>query len=124
MADREIEKVNIAQKFSLFDDYWVPYVVGELNESYVKVDRMKGEFVWHSHPETDELFMVLEGEMVIDFRDGESPLSAGNMIIVPKGVQHRPRASDECHVLLVEPVGTKNTGDAGGELTAEDDVWI
>ena len=116
--------ISMAEKLASFTDRWAPKIVGQLNDYHVKLVKIKGEFVWHSHPETDELFLVLEGDMMVDFRDGERHLSAGDMIIVPKGVEHKPRASDECHIMLIEPAGTRNTGDAGGEMTAEDNVWI
>jgi mannose-6-phosphate isomerase-like protein (cupin superfamily) len=119
-----MKTIDLSEKFAGFTDRWAPKIVGQLNDYHVKLVKIKGEFVWHSHPETDELFLVLVGEMVIDFREGESRLSAGDMVIIPKGVSHRPRASDECHIVLIEPAGTRNTGDAGGELTAEGDVWI
>ena len=119
-----MNKINLSEKLASFMDRWAPKIVGQLNNNHVKLVKMKGEFVWHSHPETDELFLVLNGSMVIDFRDGESHMSAGDMLIVPKGVEHRPRASAECHIVLIEPAGTRNTGDAGGEFTAEDNVWI
>lgn len=119
-----MDRINLSEKLASFTDHWAPKIVGRLNDYHVKLVKIKGEFVWHSHPDTDELFLVLKGDMVIDFRDGESHLSAGEMVIVPKGVEHKPYALDECHILLIEPAGTRNTGDAGGELTAENDVWI
>jgi mannose-6-phosphate isomerase-like protein (cupin superfamily) len=95
-----------------------------MNDYHFKVAKFQGEFVWHSHPETDETFLVIEGEMRIDFRDGPVELKAGEMIVVPKGVEHKPCAGEECKVLLIEPAGTINTGDAGGEMTADENVWI
>lgn len=119
-----MERINLSEKLAGFKDRWKPKVIGQLNNYQVKLVKIKDDFVWHSHPDTDELFLVLKGDMVIDFRDGKSHLSAGEMVIVPKGVEHKPYASDECHILLIEPQGTRNTGDAGGEMTAENDVWI
>ncbi len=116
--------VNLSEKLASFTDHWAPKIVGQLNDYHLKLAKIKGEFVWHSHPDTDELFFVLKGDMVIDFRNQEIHLTEGEMIIVPKGVEHRPHASDECQIMLIEPAGITNTGDAGGELTAEDGVWI
>ncbi|MDJ0756890.1 MAG: cupin domain-containing protein [Ardenticatenaceae bacterium] len=118
------DAINFSQKFSKFSDLWAPRVVGELNDYQLKLAKFKGEFVWHDHPETDEVFIVLKGEMSIDFRDGRVDLSEGEMFIVPKGVEHKPFAIEECHVMLIEPRGVVNTGDAGGELQAENDVWV
>ena len=95
-----------------------------MNDYHIKLAKIQGEFVWHSHPETDEVFIVIEGKMSIQFRDGEVRLNRGDMCVVPKGVDHRPYAEKICQIMLMEPAGTKNTGDAGSELTAEDDVWI
>lgn len=120
MAERRVEKVNIAQKLSLFDDYWVPYVVGELNESYVKVDKMKGEFIWHKHDGEDELFLVVKGTLVIKLRDKDIGLEAGEFVIVPKGVEHLPIAEEEVHVVLIEPKSTLNTGNIKDERTLKD----
>jgi mannose-6-phosphate isomerase-like protein (cupin superfamily) len=117
LAEYRIEKVNIAQKFSLFNDYWVPYVVGELNESYVKVDKMKGEFVWHRHDVEDELFLVVKGALLIKLRDKDISLEAGEFVIIPKGVEHLPVAKDEAHVVLIEPKSTMNTGDVKNQRT-------
>jgi mannose-6-phosphate isomerase-like protein (cupin superfamily) len=116
--------INLKEKLALFDEQWSPRVIAEMNEIQFKVVKLEGEFVWHSHAQTDEVFMVLAGKMAIEFRDGRVDLSAGEMYVVPKGVEHRPVAAMECHVLLVEPRGVVNTGDAGGELTADNDVWI
>ena len=116
--------VNLRDKLAKFDDYWAPRVVAALNDYQVKVVKVQGEFVWHAHAQTDELFLVLDGELVIEFRDGQVTLSAGELFVVPGGKEHRPVAQKECHLLLVEPAGVVNTGDAGGALTAENGMWI
>ena len=120
----EYEPINLREKFERFTERWAPKIVARLNDYHVKLARVKGEFTWHSHPETDEAFWVLEGSLTIDFRDGSVELGEGEMFVVPRGVEHRPRAEAEAKILLVEPAGTVNTGDAGGERTAEDGVWI
>ncbi|MGD1993921.1 MAG: cupin domain-containing protein [Anaerolineae bacterium] len=116
--------INFEQKLATFSETWSPKIVAQMNDYHFKLVKMRGEFVWHSHTDTDEVFIVLDGEMAVDFRDGRVGLQAGEMLVVPRGVAHRPLTEDECQVLLVEPVGTRNTGDAGGEFTAEDGVWI
>jgi mannose-6-phosphate isomerase-like protein (cupin superfamily) len=116
--------VNFKEKLALFTEQWSPKIVAQMNDYHFKVVKLQGEFIWHSHPETDETFIVVEGEMDIEFRDGAATLRKGEMLVVPRGVEHRPVAEKECHVLLVEPVGTPNTGDAGGERTVTDPDWI
>ena len=116
--------INFRQKLASFDDRWSPKVIAELNDYQFKLVKVEGDFVWHDHKETDEVFIVLEGELSIEFRDGAVRLSPGEMFVVPKGVEHKPRAENECHLLLVEPRGVVNTGDSGGDLTAESNVWI
>lgn len=118
------EAINFGQKLSLFDDHWAPKVIAEMNDYQFKLVKLDGDFVWHEHPDTDETFIVLEGRLRIEFEDGQVDLRAGEMYVVPKGVAHRPRADGEVRVLLIEPRGVVNTGDAGGELTAANDVWI
>ena len=115
MGDSNVEKVNLAQKFTLFNEYWVPYIVGELNDSYVKVDKLKGEFVWHKHESEDELFLVKKGKLLIKFREKDVWLDEGEFIIIPKGVEHKPVAEEEVHVVLIEPKSTLNTGDVKNE---------
>jgi quercetin dioxygenase-like cupin family protein len=110
-----IEAVNLARKLTLFQEYWNPKVVGELNDNYLKVVKVKGEFVWHKHDEDDELFLVLKGRLVIQLRDQDITLNEGDFLVVPKGVEHRPVAEDEAHVLLIEPKTVVNTGDATDE---------
>ncbi len=116
--------INFAKKFDLFSEQWSPKIIAQLNNYHFKLVKIQGNFVWHSHPETDEVFMVIDGEMIIHFRDGQVVLKTGEMYVIPKGVEHKPFAEAECKILLVEPAGTVNTGDAGGELTADNDVWI
>lgn len=118
------EPINLTDKFGKFSERWSPRVVARMNDYHFKLVRIEGEFVWHSHAETDEVFIVVEGEMAIEFRDGRVDLRAGEMFVVPRGVEHKPVARSECKLMLVEPAGTINTGDAGGELTAADNVWV
>ena len=115
------EAVDLKQKLSLFTDLWSPKVVARMNDYEVKVVKVKGEFVWHQHEETDELFLVLQGRLRIQMRAGAVELGPGQMYVVPKGVEHCPIADEETHALLLEPQGIVNTGDAGGELTAAHD---
>lgn len=112
-------KVNLAEKFALFADHWSPKVVGELNGQQVKLVKFVGEFVWHKHDAEDELFLVVAGSFRMEFRDRTIALTAGEFLIVPRGVEHRPVADEEVHVLLFEPAGTLNTGDTRGERTVE-----
>ena len=116
--------INFAEKLAKFSEHWSPKIIAQMNDYHLKLVKFQGEFVWHRHADTDEVFIVLDGAMRIDFRDGGVELKAGEMFVVPKGVEHKTRAVEECKVLLVEPAGTINTGDAGGELTAADDVWV
>ncbi|MEJ2552211.1 MAG: cupin domain-containing protein [Anaerolineales bacterium] len=109
---------------TISSEQWPPKFVAQMNEFHFKLAKLQGEFVWHKHADTGEVFIVLHGEMAIDFRDGPVVLRSGEMIVVPQGIEHRPRAEKECRALLVEPAGTINTGDAGGELTAQADIWI
>ena len=118
------QPINFHEKFSLFSDHWSPRVVAEMNDYQFKLAKISGEFIWHAHAETDEVFIVIEGRMAIEFRDGIVELSSGEMFVVPKGVEHKPVAQQECSILLVEPRGTVNTGASGGNLTAGNDVWV
>ncbi len=115
-----MEKINLAEKLSLFQDHFSPKIVGDLNDHQVKVVKLQGDFVWHKHDSEDEMFLVVAGRMTIRFRDGDVELSPGEMIIVPKGVEHMPTAEEETHVVLIEPSTTLNTGDAGGARTVAD----
>jgi mannose-6-phosphate isomerase-like protein (cupin superfamily) len=116
--------INFAEKLAKFNEQWKPKIVAQMNDYYFKLVKLEGEFIWHSHPDTDEVFVVLEGGLRIEFRDGAVNLRPGEMFVVPRGQEHRPVAEHECHLLLIEPAGTPNTGDAGGERTAEQGVWI
>lgn len=116
--------INLAEKLSRFSDPWAPRVIAEMNDYQFKLAKLQGEFVWHSHADTDEVFIVLDGHMVLEFRDHSVPLAPGEMYVVRKGVEHRPVAPSECAVMLVEPRGVVNTGDAGGTHTAPNDVWV
>ncbi len=116
--------INFARKLGLFSEHWQPKVIAEMNDYQFKLVKIKGDFVWHDHRDTDETFIVLEGKLRIDFRDGAVDLAAGEMFVVPKGVEHKPYAAEEVKLLLIEPRGVKNTGEAGGERTADGDVWI
>ena len=115
-----MEKVNIAEKFSKITDFWKPYVAAELNGQLVKLDKLKGEFVWHHHDLEDELFLVVRGRFRMEFRDRQVWLEEGEFLIVPRGVEHRPVAEEEVHVLLFEPASTLNTGNVRNERTVDE----
>jgi mannose-6-phosphate isomerase-like protein (cupin superfamily) len=116
--------VNFRAKFALFAEHWQPKVVAEMNDYQFKIVKLQGDFIWHDHQETDETFIVLDGVLRIDFRDGAVEVAAGEMFVVPKGVAHKPYAEREVKLLLIEPRGVLNTGHEGGERTAKSDVWI
>jgi mannose-6-phosphate isomerase-like protein (cupin superfamily) len=118
-----MEVVNLEDKFGKFAEHWSPKILAQLNDYHIKAVKLQGEFVWHKHDETDELFLVTKGSLVIRLRDREVILGPGELLVVPKGVEHMPVAEEECEVLLIEPAGTPNTGDAGGARTVEPD-WI
>ena len=118
------QSINFQQKFGLFNEQWQPKVVAEMNDYQFKVVRLQGDFIWHDHKDTDETFLVVEGRLRIDFRDGCVYISAGEMFIVPKGVEHKPYAEQEVKLILIEPRGVLNTGHEGGERTAVNDAWI
>jgi mannose-6-phosphate isomerase-like protein (cupin superfamily) len=113
------EKVNLAEKLGLFDEHWQPKIIARINDNEVRIVKVKGEFVWHRHEDTDDLFLVLEGHLTVQLRDRNVELDEGELFVVPRGVEHCPRADEEASVLLIEPAGTINTGDAGGPLTTE-----
>ena len=112
--------IDLADKLSQFDEYWSPRIIGEVNDSYVKLAKLNGEFVWHSHEQEDELFLVVKGRLTVRFRDRDVHLEEGQMIIVERGVEHQPVAESEAHVLIVEPRSTLNTGDVVNERTVVD----
>lgn len=116
--------INLREKLSLFSEHWSPRIIAQMNDYHFKIVKVQGEFVWHDHPETDEVFLVLKGQLEIQLRDGSILLNEGEMFVVPKGVEHKPVAESECHILLVEPAGTVNTGDVVDEKTAPNNVWI
>ena len=116
--------INFEQKFSQFTEQWQPKVVAEMNDYQFKIVRLQGDFIWHHHEDTDETFIVLEGSLRIDFRDGAVSLAAGEMFVVPKGVEHKPFAESEVKLLLIEPRGVVNTGHEVSNRTAQNDLWI
>ena len=116
--------INFSDKFAQFSDLWSPRIIAQMNDYHFKLAKIQGEFIWHSHPETDEVFIVISGEMEIHLRDGVVQLNEGEMFVVTKGIEHKPVAHKKCHILLIEPVGTLNTGDAGGAMTKRDEIWI
>ena len=116
--------INFQQKFALFNEQWKPKVIAEMNDYQFKVVKLQGDFIWHDHKDTDETFIVLEGDLRIDFRDGAVHVSTGEMFVVPKGVEHKPYTEQEVKLLLIEPRGVRNTGQEGGERTAANDDWI
>ena len=119
-----MEKVNLAEKFGLFEDYWSPKIVGELNGQYVKLAKLKGEFMWHEHKVEDELFLVVKGRLVIKLCEGEVTLNAGEFFIVPRCVEHNPVAEEETHILLFEPISTSHTGNVQTKRTVDNQEWI
>ena len=120
----DYQPISFKEKLAKFSEHWSPRIIAQINDYHFKVVKVQGEFIWHAHPETDEVFVVLKGQLQIHFRDGKVILDEGEMFVVPKDVEHKPVASQECHILLVEPAGTVNTGDIVSEKTAANDVWI
>ena len=118
------EAINFSKKFRLFNEQWQPRVIAEMNDYQFKIVKLQGDFIWHDHKDTDETFIVIEGILRIDFRDSAVHVSAGEMFVVPKGVEHKPYAEQEVKLMLIEPRGVLNTGHEGGARTAENDVWI
>jgi len=116
--------INLDQKFGKFSKIFSPHIIAQMNDLHIKATRIRGAFVWHRHDDTDELFFVHKGTLTIKYRDRDVVLRAGEMHVVPKGVEHKPLAEEECQILLIEPAGTLNTGDAGGDLTASEEPWI
>tara|TARA_B100001287_G_C22567444_1_gene474590 strand:+ start:590 stop:952 length:363 start_codon:yes stop_codon:yes gene_type:complete len=119
-----MDTINLKEKLDKFSDHWSPKVIAELNDYQFKLVKIQGEFVWHNHPDTDEVFIVIEGTMNIEFENETVRLTEGEMLVVPKGIEHKPYADSECKIMLVEPRDVVNTGAAESELTADNDVWI
>jgi mannose-6-phosphate isomerase-like protein (cupin superfamily) len=115
-----VTKVNLAEKFGCFSDHWSPKIVADLNDSHVKLAKVQGEFVWHRHAEEDELFVVVKGELTIELRDGAVTLGPGELVVIPKGVEHRPVAADEVHLILIEPKAIRHTGDVVSDRTVHE----
>ncbi|GLS23368.1 cupin [Labrys miyagiensis] len=122
--EKTYQAIKFSEKLAKITDFWQPRVVAEMNDYQFKIVRIEGDFIWHDHPETDETFIVLGGQLRIDFRDGFVLIGPGEMFVVPKGVEHKPYAEREVEMLLIEPRGTLNTGHVGGDRTAQNDVWI
>ena len=120
----KLDAINLQNKLSKFSEHWSPKIIAQMNDYQFKVVKVLGEFDWHDHPETDETFLVLKGMLDLHFRAGHVTLNEGEMYVVPKGIEHKPIANEECHILLVEPAGTVNTGGVVSEKTAPNDVWI
>ncbi|MGH3092079.1 MAG: cupin domain-containing protein [Gaiellaceae bacterium] len=117
-----MRKVNLAEKLASFDEHFSPRIVAYYNDNKIQVGKARGEFVWHSHPETDDFFLVVKGRLTVETRDEAVELAEGEMIVVPRGVEHRTRADEEAHILLVEPKGTPNTGDSDAEPAREREI--
>ena len=124
MNDTKFQPINFEEKLLKFSEHWSPKIIAQLNDYHLKLAKVHGEFVWHDHPETDEVFIVVKGQLEILFRDGSVLLKEGEMFVVPKEVEHKPVAENECHILLIEPAGTVNTGDVKDGLTAPNNIWI
>ena len=118
------KSINFNNKFSTFDKYWSPKVIAETNDYQFKLVKVEGEFVWHHHQDTEEVFIVMDGNLDIEFKDGKVSIKSGEMFVVPKGVEHKPVALNECRIMIIEPKGVINTGNINCEFTAENDVWI
>jgi mannose-6-phosphate isomerase-like protein (cupin superfamily) len=120
----EFRPINLQDKLAKFSDHWSPKIIAQMNDYHFKLVKFQGDFIWHRHDDTDEVFIVLDGKMYIALRDGKIELKRGELFVVPRGVEHKPYAEKQCDIMLVEPAGTINTGDTGGDLTAENNVWI
>jgi mannose-6-phosphate isomerase-like protein (cupin superfamily) len=119
----EVKAINFEEKLDQITELWSPKIIAQMNDYHFKLGKIKGDFIWHSHADTDEVFIVLKGNLRIDLREGPIELTEGELCVIPKGVEHKPFAEKECQIMLVEPMGTINTGDAGGERTVEEQ-WI
>lgn len=120
----DYQPINLSEKLSKFAEQWSPRIIAQMNDYHFKLAKLQGEFIWHSHPETDEVFLVLQGQLEIHFRDGQVTLKEGEMFVVPKGQEHKPVAQQESQIMLIEPAGTLNTGNVVSERTAANDAWI
>jgi len=120
----DLKAINLEEKLTKFTEQWSPKIIAQMNDYHFKLAKIQGEFVWHKHDETDEVFIVLDGEMSIAFPDGKVDLKKGEMFVVPRGSEHKPIADNECKIMVIEPAGTVNTGDAGGDMTVEELPWI
>ncbi len=118
------QPINLNEKLSKFSEHWSPRIIAQMNDYHFKVAKVQGEFVWHAHADTDEVFVVLKGRLEILLRQGSVVLNEGELYVVPRGMEHKPVAESECHILLVEPAGTVNTGEVVDEKTAPNNVWI
>ncbi len=116
--------INLKEKYAKFADHWQPKIIAQMNDYHIKLAKVEGEFSWHDHTETDEFFLVVQGKLEIHLRDGVVTLNEGEIYVVPKGVEHKPVAQEECYILLIEPAGTINTGEVVDEKTAPNNVWI
>ncbi|HJM86906.1 MAG TPA: cupin domain-containing protein [Candidatus Thalassarchaeaceae archaeon] len=119
-----MRKINLKDKLSMFSEHWSPKIVAEMNDYHIKLVKIKGDFVWHNHDDTDETFIVIEGKMKIEFEDKTVELNEGEMYVIPKGVNHKPFAEEECKIMIIEPSGVVNTGNIESDLTASNDAWI
>src|SRR5262249_51144786 len=120
----EYRGINLQGKFETFSDRWSPKIIAQMNDYHFKLVKLQGEIEWHSHPDTDEVFLIVDGHVVLEFRAGQVAPQAGELFVVPRGVEHNPFAAQECRLMLIEPAGTLNTGDAGGERTVTNEAWI
>ncbi len=120
----DYQPINLREKLAKFSEQWSPKIIAQMNDYHFKIAKIEGEFIWHDHPSTDEVFLVLKGQLKIELPDGNVVLDEGELFVVPKGVEHKPVAKQECHILLIEPAGTLNTGDVVNERTAASDIWI
>jgi len=120
----DLKAINLKEKFLKFSTHWSPKIVAKMNDYHFKLVKIKGEFVWHNHSETDEVFIVIDGKMVINFENDKVELSSGELFVVPKGVEHKPYSKDECKILVIEPKGVVNTGDVVSEMTVNEEKWV
>ena len=118
------EVIRIEEKMDMVNQLWTPKIIEQMNDYHIKLVKIEGDFTWHKHDETDEVFYVIKGEMIIEFRHKSVPLKEGELFVVKKGIEHKPHADRECHIMLIEPAGTINTGDSINELTASNKDWI